>query len=103
MLFQATYTIKSLETNLRQGEAVVKEEVVTQTRRRRATRRCQSGRRVEFLISDENGAVVCPRKRKADGVSTSVQGVEVNEVQTSVGESFFFFFGSGRVCSEFSK
>ena len=33
-------------------------------------------------------------------VSTSALNVKVNEIQTSVGESSF---GSGRVCSEFSK
>ena len=50
-------------------------------------RRCQSGKRVELLVFDQNGAVVCLRKRKPDDVSTSVLSVEVNEIQTSVGES----------------
>ena len=35
--------------------------------------------RVELLISDQNRAVVCLRKRKQDDVSTSVLSVEVNE------------------------
>ena len=38
----------------------------------------------------ENGPVVCLRKRKPDDVSTSVLSVEVNEIQTSVGESSFW-------------
>ena len=63
-------------------------------------RRCQSGKRVELLIFDQKGAVVCLRKRKPDDVSTSVLSVKVNEIQTSVGESSF---GSGRVGFGFSK
>ena len=42
------------------------------------------------MIFDQNGAVVCPRKRKSDDVSTSVLSVEMNEIQISVGESFFW-------------
>ena len=47
-----------------------------------------------MLISDQNGAVVCLRKRKSDDVSTSVLSVEVSEIQTNVGESSFWL----RVC-----
>ena len=42
------------------------------------------------MISDQNGAVVCLRKRKSDDVFTSVRSVEVNEIHTSVGESSFW-------------
>ena len=38
--------------------------VMSPRRRRRATRHCQSGRRVELLIFDQNEAVVCLRKRQ---------------------------------------
>ena len=92
----------TVETNIRQGEAVVKEQVVTLTatidreelsgrvisrprwtarrvmsprRRRRATRHCQSGRRVGLLIFDRNGC--CSLLAKApDDVSTYVLSVE---------------------------
>ena len=43
----------------------------------------------EALSEYQNRAVVCLRKRKPDDVSTSVPSVEVNEIQTSVGQSFF--------------
>ena len=42
------------------------------------------------MISDQNGAVVCLRKRTSDDVSTSVLSVEVSEIQTNVGESSFW-------------
>ena len=69
-----TSSLWTIQTNLQQGETEEKEEVVTLTatielrrrrrssRRRRATRRC--GTRVEFLIFDQNGAVLCLRKRR---------------------------------------
>ena len=69
-------------------------EIQTRGRRRRATRRCQSGERVEVLIFDQNGAVVCMRKRKPDDVCTSVLSVEVNGIQSSVGESSFLAQGA---------
>ena len=46
------------------------------------------------MISNKIEAVVCLRKRKSDDVSTSVRGVEVNEIQTSVGESSFLAQGA---------
>ena len=107
-----TVTIK---TNLRQDEAVVKDQVVTltaaietnflqgdleakvdgtkgdvtetETESNEALSEWEEGR---ILTSDENGAVVCMRKRKSDDVCTSVRSVEVNEIQTCVGESSFW-------------
>ena len=58
----------TIETNFRQGEAVVKEDVVTQT--------------ATFETNLQQG--------HGDGEQRAVQSVEVKEIQKSVGESSFW-------------
>ena len=92
----------TIETNLRQGElqtevdGTLRSVTKTETERNEALSEWEEG-----LISDQNGAVVCLRKRKSDDVSTSVLSGEVDEIQASVGESSFSL--QERVLMEFEQ
>ena len=79
----------TIEMNLRQDEAVVKEEVVTltaaiETNFQQGDPESDVDGTKGDLTETQTETEVCLRKRKPDDVSTSVLNVEVNEMQRSV-------------------